>query len=240
MKRKISMLIFLAAGILFALMGALLIALPTLTQNSLDRQTEKFLHRLEDSHTEISKAEPPIIQSVDELSPEPSQNDSQGQIKTSSQAEMPEFSKSEDYSPPDSGNNPGIGILEIDKIDLKMPVAKGVNEAQLQISACWVSETAEVGSTGNAIIAGHRNYTYGSHFNRLGEMALGDKIRYRSISSEIMEFEVCEILEVSPDDPAIFEQPENIQMLTLYTCTPISTATHRLLIRAERTDEGGN
>ena len=128
----------------------------------------------------------------------------------------------------------GIGVLTIAKIDLKMPVSDGVSEAQLKVSAGWVPQTAPIGETGNAVIAGHRNYTYGSHFNRLGELEVGDEIAYKSKDGESMVFIVSEILEIVPGDQAAFEQPEDEQMLTLYTCTPIRTATHRLLIRALR------
>ena len=135
----------------------------------------------------------------------------------------------------DTGAITGIGVLTIDAIDLEMPVVNGVSEAQLKIAAGWVPQTAPIGETGNAVIAGHRNYTHGSHFNRLGELAVGDVIRYRSVGGEEMSFTVHEVLEVLPGDQSAFEQPDDMQMLTLYTCTPIRTATHRLLVRASRT-----
>ena len=136
--------------------------------------------------------------------------------------------------PVETGVVNGIGILTIDSIELEMPVAEGVSAAQLKISAGHVPQTAAIGSTGNAVIAGHRNYAYGDHFNRLGEMAIGDEIRYLSIDGEEMTFVVDEILEVLPGDQVAFKQPDDTARLTLYTCTPIRTATHRLLIRATR------
>lgn len=128
----------------------------------------------------------------------------------------------------------GIGILTIEKIGLTMPVSDGVSAAQLKVSAGWVPQTAPVGETGNAVIAGHRNYAYGSHFNRLGELEVGDAIAYKNKDGESMVFTVSEILEVVPGDQTAFEQPDDTRMLTLYTCTPIRTATHRLLVRAVR------
>lgn len=136
----------------------------------------------------------------------------------------------------DTGVVGGIGILTIDSIDLELPVIEGVSSAQLKISVGHVPQTAAVGSTGNAVIAGHRSYTYGEHFNRLGEVAVGDEIHYLSITGEEMTFVVTEILEIVPGDQSAFDQPEDTAQLTLYTCTPIRTATHRLLVRAERAD----
>ena len=130
----------------------------------------------------------------------------------------------------------GIGILNIDKIDLRLPVSDGVSEAQLKISPGHVPETAAIGAIGNAVIAGHRSYTYGQDFNRLGEMAVGDIIGYQSKDGTIMRFEVFEIQEIEPDDQSAFIQPEDESIITLYTCTPIRTATHRLLVKAVKID----
>ena len=130
----------------------------------------------------------------------------------------------------------GIGILTIDKIDLKLPVSDGVSEAQLKVTLGHVPETAAIGEIGNAVIAGHRSYTYGHYFNRLGEMAVGDIIGYQSKGGEVMRFEVFEITEIEPDDQSAFIQPEDESIITLYTCTPIRTATHRLLVKAIKID----
>ena len=53
-----------------------------------------------------------------------------------------------------------------------------------------------------------------------------------------MRFIVEETLTVDPDDPAVFSLPqEGRAQLTLYTCTPIRKATHRLIVRALRLEE---
>lgn len=131
-----------------------------------------------------------------------------------------------------------IGILRISKINMKLPIVAGVSEEQLKTTAGWVTQTAPIGEIGNAVIAGHRSYTYGRHFNRLGELDIGDFIEYDTINGIPMTFKVTTILTVEPDDPVIFEHtPVGTAQLTLCTCTPISTGTHRLIIRAERMDE---
>lgn len=138
----------------------------------------------------------------------------------------------------DSGEISGIGILTIPRIEAKLPVTAGVAVEQLKVSEGWVTQTAPIGSEGNAVIAGHRSYTYGRHFNRLGELEAGDEIRYTSADGEDMTFLVSEILTIEPGDPATFAAPpEGTAQLTLYTCTPIREATHRLLVRALRVEE---
>jgi len=126
----------------------------------------------------------------------------------------------------------GIGVLTIERIGARLPVTEGVSTTQLKVAVGHVPQTPEIGETGNAVIAGHRSYTYGQFFNRLGEMEVGDVISFQPKDGEAMEFEVFEILEVLPGDAAALWQPEDEQMLTLLTCTPIRTASHRLLVRA--------
>lgn len=154
-------------------------------------------------------------------------------------AALPEPSEpAPEQAAPDSGEIAGIGILSIPRIEAKLPVTAGVAVEQLKVSEGWVTQTAPIGSEGNAVIAGHRSYTYGRHFNRLGELEAGDEIRYTSADGEDMTFLVSEILTIEPGDPATFAAPpEGTAQLTLYTCTPIREATHRLLVRALRVEE---
>ena len=131
----------------------------------------------------------------------------------------------------------GIGILTIPKIDAQLPVTAGVSEEQLKVSEGWVTQSSPVGSKGNAVVAGHRSYTYGKHFNRLGELGIGDEILYADEKGLEMRFLVSEVSVVEPEDPAVFAPaPEGAAWLTLYTCTPVRTASHRLIVRAERVE----
>ncbi len=132
---------------------------------------------------------------------------------------------------PEAGSE--IGILTIPKIGARLPVTAGVTEEQLKISEGWVMQTAPIGSAGNAVVAGHRSYTWGRHFNRLDELEAGDEIIYTKKGGETMRFVVYETLTVEPDDPAVFAAPPaGRAQLTLYTCTPVRIATHRLVVRA--------
>lgn len=157
----------------------------------------------------------------------------EGETETAAE---PETAKNPEKDMPQAGAE--IGILSIPKIDARLPVTAGVSEEQLKISEGWVMQSAMIGSAGNAVIAGHRSYTYGKHFNRLEELEAGDEIFYQTADGTKMCFAVSEILTVLPDDPAVFAGPqEGGSQLTLYTCTPVKVATHRLLVRALRVEE---
>ncbi len=125
-----------------------------------------------------------------------------------------------------------LGILMIERLDMKLPVVEGVTEELLKTAVGHVPETAAIGDMGNAVIAGHRSYAYGKDFNRLGEVGTGDIIAYISADGENHLFEVFEIIEIEPDDQIAFIQTSDRSIITLYTCTPIYEATHRLLVRA--------
>lgn len=133
---------------------------------------------------------------------------------------------------PQSTEIVGTGVLYIDSINAVLPVTDGVSAAQLKVAVGHVPQTAPIGGEGNAVIAGHRSYTYGDYFNRLDEVAVGDLIRYEDRNGAAFTYKVYETLVIEPGDPTAFDQPENVQILTLYTCTPVRTATHRLLVRA--------
>jgi LPXTG-site transpeptidase (sortase) family protein len=142
-----------------------------------------------------------------------------------------------DYANFPSGIVP-IGILTINSIDLRLPIMEGVKEPELRVALGRVPQTAVVGEIGNAVIAGHRNFTFGSMFNRLGEVENGDIIGFQAMNGREMAFEVFEILVITPDNQIAFIQPQNESIITLYTCTPIREATHRLLIRARKIEGG--
>ncbi len=123
-------------------------------------------------------------------------------------------------------------ILRIPKIDSENPVVEGTSKDALKAALGHQEGTAYPGSIGNCVIAGHRNYTFGKYFNRLDEVEIGDMI-YVDYPDETLSYRVSGIKTVEPDDLSVLEQGDR-EILTLYTCTPIYVATHRLVITAER------
>ena len=126
----------------------------------------------------------------------------------------------------------GIGILEIESIDLKLPVVEGATKATLRIALGRVSESVPIGEIGNCIIAGHRKYEYGLMFNRLDEVEVGDVINYTSVDGIEYKYKVYATTVIAPNDISLFDYDDGQKKLTLLTCTPIKKATHRLLIQA--------
>lgn len=218
----------LLAVILAALIGIGLAVSPSLERQRLDEGQAALLQHIEKSGGTVKLPDIAVKIPVTDYD-EPEGED------VIPLAAAPEPAPEMEQTTPISGEIAGIGILTIPRIEAKLPVTAGVTEEQLKVSEGWVTQSAPIGGEGNAVIAGHRSYTYGRHFNRLGELEAGDEIRYTTAEGEDMTFLVSEILTIEPGDPATFATPpEGTAQLTLYTCTPVRTATHRLLVRALR------
>ncbi|MBO4807851.1 MAG: class D sortase [Lachnospiraceae bacterium] len=123
-------------------------------------------------------------------------------------------------------------ILRIPSIDSENPVREGVSMGVLEDALGHEVDTAYAGSEGNCVIAGHRNYSFGQFFNRLDEVQVNDLI-YLDTAKHTFSYIVKDIKVVEPTDLSVLE-PTDEEILTLYTCTPIYIATHRLVITAER------
>ncbi|WP_335375390.1 class D sortase [Bacillus sp. JJ1122] len=129
--------------------------------------------------------------------------------------------------------NPGmVGVIEIDKINLRLPVLNGASMANMAIGAGLLEGTALPGKAGNTAIAAHRNRAYGKMFNRLDEIATGDLVTVKD-KDQAYQYEVYETLVVEPNDVSVLMGSDDEKTLTLITCTPIDTATHRLIIKAK-------
>lgn len=225
----------LLAAILAALIGIGFAVSPSIDRHRMDNQQAALLEHIETGGGAVKLPEQVVKAPVADYD-EPEGED------VIPLAALPEPEQTAEAEPevtaPETGEVAGIGILSIPCIDAKLPVTAGVTVEQLKVSEGWVTQTAPIGSEGNAVIAGHRSYTYGRHFNRLGELETGDEIRYATADGESMTFLVSEILTIEPGDPATFAAPPaGVAQLTLYTCTPIREATHRLLVRALRVEE---
>ena len=123
-------------------------------------------------------------------------------------------------------------ILRIPSIDSENPVREGVSMGVLEDSLGHESDTAFIGAKGNCVIAGHRNYSFGQFFNRLDEVKVNDLI-YVDTAKQTFAYVVTDIKVVEPTDLSVLE-PTDEEVLTLYTCTPIYIASHRLVITASR------
>ncbi|RSK26414.1 class D sortase [Bacillus sp. HMF5848] len=129
-----------------------------------------------------------------------------------------------------------LGTISIPSINLKLPILEGTTEQNLLFAAGHLTGTASIGSKGNAALAGHRNFKYGSMFNRLDEVKVGDSITVQT-KTNTFTYIVDQNKVVLPDDTSVLYPQGDQSILTLITCTPIKTATHRLIVQAKLKEE---
>lgn len=125
-----------------------------------------------------------------------------------------------------------IALIQIDKIDLKLPVLEGATKANMKHAAAHITETSPIGEVGNAAIAAHRARTKGRLFNRLNEMENGDIIKVTT-NGQTYEYKVFDTLVVEPTDVSVLNRNDKDKILTLITCDPLVNPTHRLIIHAK-------
>ncbi|KWX76537.1 class D sortase [Paenibacillus jilunlii] len=214
--RKFSYLIILA--------GILLMLYPKANEWYNDWQQQKLLEEAEQAYSEISP------------SPSP-QSDLRKQYAEVTQLLAEESSEDEQAKatePPAPEIELGgkiIGIIQIDKINLKLPVLEGATKANMKHAAAHMKETAAIGQVGNAAIAAHRSRTAGRLFNRLNEVEIGDTISVQTKEQDY-QYVVYDISIVEPTDVSVLNGHNDDKILTLITCDPLVNPTHRLIIHA--------
>jgi sortase A len=124
------------------------------------------------------------------------------------------------------------GILEIEKINLKLPILRGATEENMLISVASLNNTGTLGEIGNYAIAGHRNRTYGRNFNRLDEVQDGDIIYIRDGESNY-KYTVVEKLYVLPEEVWVLNGNNIDKEISLITCHPRINPTHRLIVKGK-------
>lgn len=125
-----------------------------------------------------------------------------------------------------------LGTIEIKRINIRLPILEGATQKSMKTGAGHLTGTPYPGQAGNSAIAAHRSRAFGKMFNRLGEMKVGDIIVVKD-RKKTYKYKVYERLIVTPDDTSVLKGSAKESMLTLITCDPVDTATHRLIIHAK-------
>ncbi len=217
--RKLSYLIILA--------GILIMLFPKANEWYSDWQQEKLLEEAVQSYSDSAPAEtvdPELKSRYAEVT--------QLLAEESALEEPVPTQKTEKAEPEIEVGGKVIALIEIDKINLKLPVLEGATKANMKHAAAHMKETTDLGDIGNAAIAAHRARTKGRLFNRLNEVAIGDVISVKT-SDQVYDYEVYDISIVDPTDVSVLNGNNKDRILTLITCDPLVDPTHRLIVHAK-------
>ena len=126
-----------------------------------------------------------------------------------------------------------VGKIDIPKIGVEnLFFVEGVARDDLHKGPGHFPTSSFPGQLGNAAIAGHRT-TYGAPFYDLDKLEPGDQIIVTTLAGTYV-YVVTGSEVVKPNEYAkvVPTFDPNLATLTLATCTPVHTSTHRLIVRA--------
>jgi sortase A len=132
--------------------------------------------------------------------------------------------------------DPAVGILRIPRLRIEVPIFEGTDDLTLNRGVGHIVGTADLGSPGNAGIAGHRD----GFFRVLKDIVNGDKIEL-STASRILQYEVQRTEIVLPSETSVLAD-RGSPALTLVTCFPFyfdGDAPQRFIVHAALADIHG-
>jgi sortase A len=134
-----------------------------------------------------------------------------------------------------------MGYVQIPTIDVTLPIAHGTSDSTLRdkIGHLEWSSLPVGGESTHCVISGHRGLPYSELFTNIDHLEIGDKF-YLHTLGQTLEYQVCNIAVVEPQDQRLLRIEEGQDLVTLVTCTPYGINSHRLLVRGIRTGTGGS
>ncbi len=132
-----------------------------------------------------------------------------------------------------------IGYIEIDSIDVTLPLYLGDSSAVLNVGAGTMpGASLPIGGAGtHAVITGHRGLPSSQLFTHLDRVKEGD-VFVLHVLNETLTYQVDQIHIVEPQDLTELEIDPEQDYCTLVTCTPYGINTHRMLVRGHRIENG--
>lgn len=123
------------------------------------------------------------------------------------------------------------------KINVENEIIRSNDKEALEIGFWNRPNSSTPDKGGNTVIAGHRfQYLSGPQtLYHLDKVDIGDNFQV-IWDGEIYNYEVFNIFEVTPDQVEIEENTAK-NIVTLYTCSPLYSASKRLVVRGELTNE---
>ena len=128
-----------------------------------------------------------------------------------------------------------MGIVEIPKIDIKLPIYHTTKEDVLKQTAGHLegSSLPIGGKSTHSVISAHRGLPSASLFTDLDQLKKGDHFLIHVLNKTLC-YEVDKISVVKPEETSSLAVEEGKDLVTLLTCTPYGVNTERLLVRGHR------
>ncbi len=154
------------------------------------------------------------------------------------------FVEGSGYAVPDNYidvlNISGNGIMayiEIPKISVYLPIYHGTSSEVLEKGVGHVEITSLPigGESTHSVLTGHTGLPSAELFTKIDQLEVGD-IFYIHVLDDILTYKVYETKVILPEEIGELEILNGKDLVTLVTCTPYGVNSHRLLVKAERTE----
>lgn len=128
-----------------------------------------------------------------------------------------------------------MGIVEIPKINIKLPIYHTTDEDVLAKAAGHLegSSLPIGGENTHAVISAHRGLPSAALFTDLDKLKEGDHFLIHVLDDTLC-YEVDQISVVEPEETNSLAVEDGEDLVTLLTCTPYGVNSHRLLVRGHR------
>ena len=139
-------------------------------------------------------------------------------------------------------NGDGVmGYIEIPKIEVKLPIVHGTDDADLEQAAGHLPKTSFPigGTSSHSVLSAHRGLPSAKLFTDLDQLEENDIFLLHILDKELY-YRVVQIKVVEPENTEDLRIVKGKDYVTLVTCTPYAVNSHRLLVRGERTTEPPN
>ena len=123
-----------------------------------------------------------------------------------------------------------LGMIEIEKIQLKYIVVEGTEKENIRVTIGHMSRTAPMGGDGNCALAGHRGGTYGIFFKNIDQLDIDDDIKITDIKGKAYNYKVYNKMVTEATDMTVIDDVPGEKTLTLISCE--ENGTKRLIIHA--------
>lgn len=128
-----------------------------------------------------------------------------------------------------------MGYITIPKINVELPIYHGTESETLEIGAGHMegSSLPVGGKNTHSVICAHSNLPSAKMFADLDQLTTGDEFTI-TVLNQILTYQVEKIIVVLPNQMETLALIPDADYVTLMTCTPKGSNTHRLLLRSRR------
>lgn len=130
-----------------------------------------------------------------------------------------------------------MGYIEVPVIDVTLPIYHTTDDSVLQIGAGHMEGTSLPvgGKNTHTVLSAHSGMSGSRMFSDLDKVSAGDLVILK-VLGETLAYEVTGSEVVLPSAVDKIQIEGDKDLVTLITCVPYGVNTHRLLVRAERTE----